>query len=117
TWVESPRKNSALFVALLGRIAGASPHARCIHVVLDNWAIHSSWRSQAAPRQIGERLRLLFPPPCCPDENRTERICEDLHAKVTRDDRCRTMENLMLAVRAWVRHRSRRRLCPLRLAA
>ncbi|MCI0585776.1 MAG: transposase, partial [Planctomycetes bacterium] len=117
TWVESPRKNSALFVALLGRIAGASPHARCIHVVPDNRAICSSWQSQAAPRQFGERVRLLFPAPCCPDENRIERIWEDLHENVTRDHRFRTMEDLMLAVRAWLRHRSRRRLCPLRRAA
>ena len=48
-------------------------------------------------------MRLHFLPPYCPDENRIERIWLDLHANVTRNHQCQTMDELMKEVRHWLR--------------
>ena len=66
--------------------------ADTIHVILDNYVIHKSRVAQAWLAQFGDRLRLHFLPPYCPNENRIERIWLDLHANVTRNHRQRTIE-------------------------
>ena len=43
----------------------------------------------------GERVQLHFLPPYCPDHNRIERLWKDLHDNVTRNHRCRTMDELL----------------------
>ena len=74
-----------------------------IHVVLDNYRIHDSQLTQAALRGFGGRIRLHFLPPYCPNDNRIERLWEDLHANVTRNHRCKTIETLMDEVRDYLR--------------
>jgi transposase len=99
TWVEGERKNSALFIALLERLVSCHPKAPVIHVILDNYRIHDSKITQAALAQYGGRVRLHFLPPYCPNDNRIERIWEDLHANVTRNHTCHDMDKLMNEVR------------------
>ena len=102
TWVRGERKNSLLFVAMLRKLADETyPHAKVIHVVLDNFGIHASKISQAAVAALGGRVKLHFLPPYCPQHNRIERVWLDLHANVTRNHRCQDMEELMREV---VRH-------------
>ena len=57
--------------------------------------------------------------PYCPDDNRIERVWLDLHANVTRNHRCRTIEELMVQVAAFLRaYNQRKKLNPsLKLAA
>jgi transposase len=96
TWVRAERKNSLLFIALLKKLATETyPHAKVIHVVLDNFGIHTSKISQAAVADLGGRVVPHFLPPYCPQHNRIERVWLDLHANVTRNHRCRDMEELM----------------------
>jgi transposase len=102
-WVEGERKNSVLFVALLNLLHKTYPQAPMIHVVLDNYRIHDSQLTQAALRGFGGRIRLHFLPPYCPNDNRIERLWEDLHANVTRNHRCKTIETLMDEVRDYLR--------------
>jgi transposase len=102
TWVEGERKASALFCMLLWRLVVDHPRARCIHIVLDNYIIHSSKITQRCLDEIGHRVALHFLPPYCPDANRVERTWLDLHANVTRNHRCRTMKELMLNVTAFL---------------
>jgi transposase len=115
TVVEGERKTSALFVALLQALRADYPRARRIHVILDNYRIHTSRISQAALAGLGGRIVLHFLPPYCPNENRIERLWLDLHGEVTRNHRCPTMEALMRNVRGFVQTRSRR--CTLRIQA
>jgi transposase len=96
TWVKAGRKNSLLFVAALKRLATeAYPEAKVVHVVLDNYGIHTSKISQAAVADLGGRVVLHFLPPYCPQHNKIERVWLDLHANVTRNHRCADMDELM----------------------
>ena len=100
-WVGALKKNSRLFIDMLVRLCEAYPHAKRIHVILDNYGIHSSNESQRALRHMF-RIQLHFLPPYCPDHNRIERLWQDLHANVTRNHRHTNLGDLCQAVAAWL---------------
>jgi transposase len=108
-YVEGGRKTSLLFLQLLFKLATrVYPHARRIHVILDNYGIHDSLQVRLAMRSAAAaRLELHFLPPYCPDHNRIERIWKDLHDNVTRNHRCASMEELMAEVRCYLAARNR----------
>jgi transposase len=106
-WVEGERKTSVLFIALLRKLSETYPDAPVIHVVLDNYRIHKSKITQAALLGYGGRIRLHFLPPYCPNDNKIERVWEDLHANVTRNHGCQEMTSLMIEVRYYLRKRNR----------
>jgi len=101
-----------LFLELLHKLVTKTYcNANRIHIILDNYGIHSSLQVQLALQsEAAQKLQLHFLPPYCPDHNRIERIWKDLHDNVTRNHRCETMEQLMSEVRAYLaaRNRSRR---------
>src|SRR5208282_2736852 len=101
TYVEGDRKTSALFCRLLDQLCLDYPEARRIHVIVDNYIIHSSKITQRHLETLGGRVVLHFLPPYCPDHNRIERLWQDLHANVTRNHRCQSMEELMEEVHYW----------------
>jgi len=105
-WVEGTRKTSALFLALLGHLLQTYAEAPVIHVILDNYRIHDSKVVQAALRGWGSRIRLHFLPPYCPNDNKIERVWQDLHANVTRNHTCPDMTALMREVRYYLRKRN-----------
>jgi transposase len=107
-WVEGARKTSALFIALLDQLLRTYTQAPVIHVVLDNYRIHDSKIVQAALCGWGGRIRLHFLPPYCPNDNKIERVWQDLHANVTRNHTCPNMTALMRAVRYYLRKRNRK---------
>ena len=108
TWVEADRKNSQLFILQLWQLVGRDyPQAKRIHLILDNYRIHSSLQTQAALARLGGRIVLHFLPPYCPDHNRIERVWRDLHENVTRNHQCRNMKELMMEVYHWLRKRTR----------
>jgi transposase len=119
-WVEGPRKTSLLFLQLLDRLVTRTYRsARRIHVILDNYGIHDSLQVRwALATENGQRLKLHFLPPYCPDHNRIERVWQDLHANVTRNHRCQTMEELMVQVKLYLKTRNaRKRHCyPMAMA-
>ncbi len=106
TWVQSERKNSSLFISLLHKLALAYPKAKVIHVILDNFRIHTSQITQTSVKAFGGRIVLHFLPPYCPNDNRIERLWEDLHAAVTRNHHCRDIKTLMQNVRRWLRQQT-----------
>jgi transposase len=108
-YVEGERKNSLLFLELLHKLATkVYPNANRIHVILDNYGIHDSLQVRLALKSpTAETLELHFLPPYCPDHNRIERIWKDLHDNVTRNHRCKTMEELMAEVRGYLAARNR----------
>ena len=107
-WVEGDKKNSWLFMDLLKKLTIVYAKARLIHVILDNYGIHSSEVIGIALCHFARRIRLHPLPPYCPDENRIERVWQDLHANVTRNHRRQTMAELMADVRYYLRKRARR---------
>ena len=118
TWVRGERKNSLLVVATLRKLAGETyPHAKVIHVVLDNFSIHDSKITRAAVAALGGRVRLHFLPPYCPQANRIERVWLDLHANVTRNHRCLGMDELMKNVSRYLAARNARTRATLRKVA
>ena len=106
--VQADRKDSDLFIRFLWPLVKhVYRRARCIHIVLDNYKIHSSERTQLALGALRGRVKLHFLPPYCPDPNRIERVWKDLHANVTRNHPCRSMHQLMGDVDAYLRTRNR----------
>lgn len=108
-WVEGERKTSALFVALLTELLQTYARAPVIHVILDNYRIHTSKIIQAAVTGFGGRIRFHFLPPYCPNDNKIERLWQDLHANVTRNHTCPDMAKLMREVRYYLRKRNNQR--------
>jgi transposase len=107
-WVEGDRKDSLLFIRLLWELTQRYPHTKRIHVILDNYAIHSTEQVHLSlETSAGRRLVLHFLPPYCPDHNRIERTWQDLHANVTRNHQCADMNELMEQVRSYLRRRNR----------
>lgn len=107
-WVAGDSKNSMLFIQLLWELHQRYPDAEKIHVILDNYSIHSTKEVEATLKTTaGQRFELHFLPPYCPDHNKIERTWQDLHAYVTRNHKCSTMSQLMNNVRYFLRKRNK----------
>jgi len=108
SWVSGLRKASALFIDLVDHLLKrAYPWASTIHLVLDNFRIHSSRAVAAAQARWGDRVEFHFLPPYCPDHNRIERLWKDLHDNVTRNHTCTTIDMLMQRVNQYLESRRR----------
>ena len=115
-WVESKQKNSYLFWDLLYLLTRVYAQTKVIHVILDNYGIHSSNIIGVALANFASRVRLHFLPPYSPDDNTIERVWKDLHANVTRNHNCATMTQFMADVRYYLRKRNCR-MIPLEVNA
>ena len=107
-WVEAIKKDAWLFMDLLKKLTVVYARAKRIHVILDNYKIHSSHVIGIALANFASRVRLHFLPPYCPDHNKIERVWQDLHSCVTRNHQCSGMIELMREVRYYLRKRNRR---------
>jgi transposase len=107
-WVEGEKKDSWLFLDMLHKLTVVYAQARVIHVILDNFCIHSSNIAAVALSHFASRIRLHFLPPYCPDKNAIERVWQDLHANVTRNHTRATMNLLLQDVRYYLRKRNRK---------
>ena len=96
------RKNAALFCQLLWLLASRYRRARRVHLIVDNYGIHSARLTKSALDALGGRIVLHFLPPYCPDHNRIERVWQDLHANVTRNHRCKTLNHLLANCRRYL---------------
>lgn len=88
-------KNAALFCQLLWLLASRYRRAKRVHLVVDNYGIHSARLTRETLAALGGRIVLHFLPPYCPDFNRIERVWQDFHANVTRNHRCKNMNQLL----------------------
>ena len=68
-WIQSERNNSRPSTDHLKQLLRAYPEKRVIYVILDSYRIHSSRQIQTWLAKHGQRIRLHFLPPYCPDEN------------------------------------------------
>jgi transposase len=109
TWVSAGKKNSGLFIAMLKKLLVSYADRTRIHLILDNFVIHSSRQTQAWLAEHGHRIRLHFLPPYSPDDNRIERkLWREVHANVTINHRCVSIEQLCGEVRSYMITHNRR---------
>jgi len=92
-WVGGLRKDSALFIAQLEALDAAYPKARRLVLILDNYGVHKSHVVNAWVAQH-PKFEFLFQPAYHPWVNRIERLWKALHDTVTRNHRCRTLDQL-----------------------
>lgn len=94
-WVKGGRKNSRLFIDLLKKLRIEYADKQVIHVVLDNYGIHSSRQTRSWLAELGGKFRLHFLPPYDPDDNRIERkVWREVHANVTTNHPCTSIDQL-----------------------
>jgi transposase len=107
-WVRGERKHSGLFIEMLKQLLKEYADKQVIHVILDNYCIHSSRQTRTWLAEYGQRIRLHFLPPYCPDDNRIERcVWRELHQNVTINHCHETMDELMDTVVNWMTIRNR----------
>ena len=105
--MKSPSRNSAKVRRLVLRSPETprrsyDARVRRIHLIVDNYGIHSAHATHRVLEELGGRIVLHFLPPYCPDANRIERVWQDLHANVTRNHRCKTMKALLSNAREYL---------------
>jgi transposase len=102
-WVIENNKRSDLFMSLVRKISSCYRRASRIHLILDNYSIHTSRRTQSFLKQYGDRIRLHFLPPYGQDLNEIERLWKQVHENVTRNHRHATIDELVIAVEHFMR--------------
>lgn len=93
-YTHGTRKNSDLFISLLGTLAKSHRRPKKLHLILDNYIIHKSRRTLEALATYHGKIELHFLPPYSPEHNVIERLWKQLHDNVTRNHRHPTMQAL-----------------------
>jgi len=95
------RRNADLFVAHLDDLRRRLRGYRVIHVVCDNARFHDCGKVQAFLARYEGRIVLHFLPKYAPETNPVERVWWHLHDTLTRNHRCRSIEELLEEVYDW----------------
>ncbi len=98
-------RNADLFLAHLDDLRRRFRRYRRIHVICDNAAFHKPERCkkvQAYLAKWGHRLVLHFLPSYAPETNPIERVWWHLHDEITRNHRCRNIDELLDLVFDWL---------------
>ena len=107
-WTWAVKKSTGLFISLLKQLLKTYSDKGQIHMVLDNYSIHSSKRLKAWLAEHGSKFQLHFLPPYCPDENRIERsVWRDVHANVTYNHQCQDLDELCGNVTQYLKSKNR----------
>jgi transposase len=99
------RRNADLFLAHLDELRRRFRRYRVIHVICDNARFHDPARCRKVReylRRCGHRVRLHFLPTYAPETNPIERVWWHLHEEVTRNHRCRDIDDLLDLVFRWL---------------
>jgi putative transposase len=99
-------RTAALFIRHLEDLRRRLLRYRKIHLICDNARSHTCRAVQKYLKQWGHRTVLHFLPTCAPETNPIERIWWHLHEELTRGHRCRSMEELLDLVFAWLQKRT-----------
>jgi transposase len=99
------RRNAELFVRHLDELRRRLRRYRHIHVICDNARFHDCRRVRQYLAQWGHRITLHFLPKYAPETNPIERVWWHLHEEITRNHRCRTIDELIELVFDWLNYR------------
>jgi putative transposase len=95
------RRNAELFLAHLDDLRRRLRGYRRIHVICDNASFHDCRRVREYLQQWGHRIQLHFLPKYAPETNPIERVWWHLHDTITRNHRCRSIEELLGEAYHW----------------
>lgn len=99
--VPGTRRDAALFLAHLDDLRRQLRAYRVIHVVCDNARFHDCRAVRHYLDRWGDRIKLVFLPKYAPQTNPIERVWWHLHETITRNHRCRSLEELLEEVYSW----------------
>jgi transposase len=99
---SAKRRNAALFVAHLDDLRCRLRGYRLIHVVCDNAPFHTCRLVREFLQRWGHRIRLHFLPKYSPETNPIERVWWHLHETITRNHRCRSIDELLELAYDWL---------------
>jgi putative transposase len=102
---EGKRRNAELFLAHLDELRRRLRRYRVIHVICDNAIFHDPQRCRKVReycRRWGHRVRIHFLPTYAPETNPIERVWWHLHEEITRNHRCRDIDELLELVFDWL---------------
>ncbi len=97
-YVTADKKDTDLFIRLLAELKKVYPEAKRIHIILDNYSIHSSNKAKISLSHFAKDVVLHFLPPYCPQHNDIEKLWKQVHDNITRNHKCSTIEQLMAKV-------------------
>src|SRR5262245_61678400 len=106
---EGPKRDGELFVRHLDELRRRLRRYQVIHVICDNGRFHKAARCRKVREYLGRwghRVKLHYLPVYAPETNPIERLWWHLHEEVTRNHRCRTLEELLELTFAWLENRS-----------
>jgi transposase len=101
-------RDAALFCTHLDELRRAFRRYKVIHVICDNVRTHTAAGSLLVRAYLAEwrgRVKVHYLPKYAPECNPIERVWWRLHEAVTRNHRCRTMEELLDLTFEWLQER------------
>lgn len=99
------RRNTDLFLGHLQDLCRRLRAWRTIHVLCDNASFHQSRQLREWLAAKRGRMVLHYLPARAPQENGVERVFWRLHEEVTRNHRCRSLDELLREVHDWFEDR------------
>jgi putative transposase len=96
-----PNRNAAMFTAHLDDLRCRLRAWKKIHVICDNAKFHNCRAVQEYLATWGHRIALHFLPKYAPETNPIERVWWHLHETITRNHRCRNLEELITQAYNW----------------
>lgn len=95
------RRDSQLFLAHLDDLRRRFRQFRKIHVICDNAKFHNCRAVREYLARWQGRIELHFLPKYAPETNPIERVWWHLHETITRNHRCRTLDELLREIYQW----------------
>jgi transposase len=100
---RGPNRDGALFVRHLHDLRRRLRRYRKVHVICDNAWFHTDcWPVWEFVAKHGDRVVLHFLPKYAPDCNPIERVWWALHEQITRNHRCKDLDELVELVLGWL---------------
>jgi putative transposase len=98
-------RNADLFLRHLDDVRRRLRRYAVIHVICDNAKAHDCRKVQAYLQKWGHRIKIHYLPKYAPETNPIERIWWHLHEEITRNHRCKTIEELIDLTFTWLEER------------
>lgn len=98
------RRNTQLFLKHLDHLRRSLRAYTKIHVICDNAAFHQSRAVRQYLERWHQRIELHFLPKYAPETNPVERVWWHFHETITRNHRCRTLDELLQQAYDWFHH-------------
>lgn len=98
SYVGGSSKASSLFISLLQHLKATYRRAKTITLIVDNYIIHKSEKTQNWLK-ANPKFNVIYQPVYSPWVNHVERLWQALHDTITRNHQCRSMWQLLKKVR------------------